>query len=309
MLARVSTLLSTVGMPWRPATAGYGGRGRGIPRPPSMLARMAVSSPQTKAPGALLDDDVEVGEAAEDVGPEQSGRPALGDGVLQALDGQRVLGPAVDVALGRPDGVGGDEHALDHSEGVALQDGAVHEGPGVALVGVADEVLLGGRGAEGDLPLLPGGEAGATPSAQPRLDHQVAHLFAGHGGERPGRGGEAAGGQGRVEGGGVDQAAVVQHHSGLPAEEGRVGDQGHVLEAGCLAVAAVEEAVAQLALLEDGLEELLDVVGAQVAVREAEAVAVLQVDEDLALAVAHAADLDHASPAASALRDRLESSR
>ena len=119
--------------------------------------------------GALLDGDVEVGEAAQDVGPKEPGRAALGDGVLQALDGQRVLGPAVDVALGGPDGVRGDEHALDDPEGVALQDGAVHEGARVALVGVADEVLLGGRGVQGDLPLLPGGEARAAPSAKPGL--------------------------------------------------------------------------------------------------------------------------------------------
>ena len=50
MLARVSTLLSTVGCPNRPFTAGKGGRGRGSPQLPSMEAIRAVSSPQTKAP-------------------------------------------------------------------------------------------------------------------------------------------------------------------------------------------------------------------------------------------------------------------
>jgi len=50
MLARVSTLLSTLGLAQRPATAGKGGRGRGIPRFPSMEVISAVSSPQTKAP-------------------------------------------------------------------------------------------------------------------------------------------------------------------------------------------------------------------------------------------------------------------
>ena len=84
---------------------------------------------------------------------------------------------------------------------------------------------------EGDLPLLPGGEARAAAAAQPGGDHRVADLLAGHGGERPGRGGEAAGGQRRVQGGRIDQAAVVEHHPGLPGEERGVGDQGHVLEA------------------------------------------------------------------------------
>ena len=50
MLASVSTLLMTVGLPQSPLTAGKGGRGRGVPRWPSMEASRAVSSPQTKAP-------------------------------------------------------------------------------------------------------------------------------------------------------------------------------------------------------------------------------------------------------------------
>ena len=53
-LARVSTLLMTVGLPNSPLTAGYGGRGLGIPRRPSMLWMSAVSSPQTNAPAPCL---------------------------------------------------------------------------------------------------------------------------------------------------------------------------------------------------------------------------------------------------------------
>ena len=50
MFAKVSTLLISVGRPRRPDTAGYGGRGRGVPRPPSIDAISAVSSPHTNAP-------------------------------------------------------------------------------------------------------------------------------------------------------------------------------------------------------------------------------------------------------------------
>ncbi len=53
-LASVSTLLMFDGWPKRPFTAGNGGRGRGMPRRPSMLAIRAVSSPQTKAPAPCL---------------------------------------------------------------------------------------------------------------------------------------------------------------------------------------------------------------------------------------------------------------
>jgi hypothetical protein len=50
MLANVSTLLISVGCAHNPATAGYGGRGRGVPRLPSTEAIRAVSSPHTNAP-------------------------------------------------------------------------------------------------------------------------------------------------------------------------------------------------------------------------------------------------------------------
>jgi hypothetical protein len=108
-----------------------------------------------------------------------------------------------------------------------------------------------------------------------------------------GGGGDPAGGQGRVEGGRVDQATVVQHYPGLTAEEGRIGDNGHILESGGLTVPAVEKSIAPLALLENHLEELLDVVGVEVAVGEPGAIAFQQVDEDLSLAVASAADFHH----------------
>src|SRR5690554_2993680 len=53
-LAYVSTLFKQVGLPQRPEFAGKGGRGRGIPRKPSMDANRAVSSPHTKAPAPSL---------------------------------------------------------------------------------------------------------------------------------------------------------------------------------------------------------------------------------------------------------------
>src|SRR3972149_1464243 len=56
ILANVSTLLMLVGFPQSPATAGKGGRVRGIPRRPSIEAIRAVSSPQTKARGIPLEN-------------------------------------------------------------------------------------------------------------------------------------------------------------------------------------------------------------------------------------------------------------
>ena len=45
-----STLLITVGLAYRPAIAGNGGRSRGWPRRPSSESSNAVSSPQMYAP-------------------------------------------------------------------------------------------------------------------------------------------------------------------------------------------------------------------------------------------------------------------
>src|SRR5918999_5977979 len=51
--AKVSTLLIVVGWPNSPATAGYGGLIRGLPRRPSIEFISAVSSPQMYAPAPL----------------------------------------------------------------------------------------------------------------------------------------------------------------------------------------------------------------------------------------------------------------
>ena len=141
MLAKVSTLLSTVGLPHRPLTAGNGGRGRGSPRLPSMEAISAVSSPQTNAPAPMRISRSKSKPRAQDVLAEQAVLARLVEGVLEALDGQRVLGADVDVALVRADGVAGDGHALDDAVRVAFEHAAVHERAGVALVGVAEDVL------------------------------------------------------------------------------------------------------------------------------------------------------------------------
>ena len=94
--------------------------------------------------GALDDLDVEVEAAAQDVLAQEAALARLVDGALEALDRQGVLGADVDVAVAGADGVGGDDHALEHARGGRPRARAVHEGAGVALVGVADEVLLPG---------------------------------------------------------------------------------------------------------------------------------------------------------------------
>ncbi len=83
------------------------------------------------------------------------------------MDGQRILAADVDVALLGPDRVGGDGHPFEHAVRIALEHAAVHEGAGVALVGVADDVLALGRLLGDGGPLQPGRIAGAAAAAQP----------------------------------------------------------------------------------------------------------------------------------------------
>src|SRR4029078_3850862 len=63
-----------------------------------------------------------------------------------------------------PDHVGRDDHALDEHVRGLLHELAVLEGPGLGLVGIADEVLLH-RSLREERRLLAHGEAGAAAAA------------------------------------------------------------------------------------------------------------------------------------------------
>ena len=86
------------------------------------------------------------------------------------LDGDRVFGAHIDEAFAGPHSVGADDHPLDHQMRVALQERAVHEGPRVALVGIADDVLGLPAGCPHELPLAPSGEACTASSSQARIE-------------------------------------------------------------------------------------------------------------------------------------------
>jgi hypothetical protein len=116
--------------------------------------------------------------------------------------------------------IGGDRHPLQHPMGIALQHGAVHEGAGIAFIGVADHHLAGPGHAGHGGPFQTGGIAGAAAAAQaaalqfrqhplrtPALQHPL-QLAVGPHGDR------------LVQVGGIDQPAVLQHDPLLPLEEG-----------------------------------------------------------------------------------------
>ena len=115
-------------------------------------------------PRALLDLDVEAEAAAEDVLPEQAVLFGLRQRA-QSLQGQRILGAAVDVAGRGPQCQAADGHAFQNAVRVAFQQRAVHEGPGVPFIGVADQVFFVGGGL---LAKLPFAQVGKPAPPRPR---------------------------------------------------------------------------------------------------------------------------------------------
>ena len=134
--------------------------------------------------GTRADPDLEVERqvGAEHRRTEHTAAVGDLDGGAQRLGGRGVLRAEVDVAHAGADGTSGDQHALDQGERVTLHEHPVGVRAGVALVGVAADVLLlaavrTATGLHHRLPLDPGREAGAAASAQPRLGDLLGHLL------------------------------------------------------------------------------------------------------------------------------------
>ena len=161
--------------------------------------------------------------AAEQPRSEQLAATGLLDRPPQVDDRQLVLGADVDEAPIGPHCVGGDRHALQHAVRITLQHAAVHEGAGVALIGIADNHLALTRHLGHRCPFQTGGIAGAATAAQAAAADRLDHL---------GRGALLHGAAQLLVGAAldrrfdplrVDQAAVLQHDAPLPREEGPLG--------------------------------------------------------------------------------------
>ncbi len=129
---------------------------------------------------AAADVDVEVEAAAEDVRSEEPHLPRLLERELQILDRQAVLVAHVDVAGVGADREGPDDHPLDDRVGIPFQDRPVHEGPGIAFIGVADHVLGLALGLPAGLPLASRRESAAAAPAQARVLDLLDDLFGIH---------------------------------------------------------------------------------------------------------------------------------
>src|ERR1035437_8536139 len=206
---------------------------RGIGRALPWLAALAFDGSDQgglfatdEGAGADANVDAELETLLQHAASQQVLALGLLDGGLQPLYGQPILAAHVDVALLRADGVAGDGHALQHAVRIAFEDAAIHKRAGIALVGVADDVL-DGRGLLGDqLPLKAGGVARAAASAQPALLDLGDGLAWRQIVERLGQRLIAAGGDVVRQFLRVYLAAIGQHDLGLPGEERRLEIDG-----------------------------------------------------------------------------------
>ena len=158
----------TVGLPNSPESAGSGGFARTSPRLPSRLSSIEVSSPQTYEPAPSRGSMSKALRRAEDPTAQQTGGAGALDRAREDVERVRILRADVDVALGRPDREGGDRHPFDNEKGIALHQHPVGESATVALVGVADDILLIRLRIPHRTPFDAGRKAGPAPAPETR---------------------------------------------------------------------------------------------------------------------------------------------
>src|SRR5512133_3267369 len=135
------------------------------------------------------------------------------------MNRQRVLSADVDDPARRPRDKSTNDHAFDHGMRVALDLIAVHVRTGIALVRIADDILLVAGGVTQDLPLQPRRKPRPTaPTQLGKFDlfdnalgvtvdqYLIESLIAPHS-------------EVLFDVGWVDEAAVPQHDPLLPVEE------------------------------------------------------------------------------------------
>src|SRR6266581_4341738 len=103
---------------------------------------------------------------AEDAPTEQAVATAGGQLALEMFGLRLVLVAYIDDALVGADDEAGQNHALDHQMRHVIEDEAVLDGPRLALVGIAHDVLRRPGRPPHDLPLHPRREAGAAEAPE-----------------------------------------------------------------------------------------------------------------------------------------------
>ena len=188
---------------------------------------------------------VKIKAAAEDILAQQAVAAGVVDRLLQMRDGDGIFRTHVNVTLGRADGVTADGHGFHDAVGIAFQNGTVHKRAGVALVRVADHVLLVGFIQRCEIPLFTGGEAGAAAAAKAGIGDDLDDFLGRHLVEHLVQRGITVHRDILVNVFGIDRAAVAQRNALLLCIE-----RGVLQRADRLAAFAVHELLDNAAALE-----------------------------------------------------------
>ena len=103
------------------------------------------------------------------------------DGSLQAFNCQWIFSAAINVAETTANGICGDHHPFNNTIRVALKYGAVHKGPRVPFVGIANEILKITRSGSAEGPLHASRETTASTSPKAGLLDFLDDLLGLHG--------------------------------------------------------------------------------------------------------------------------------
>ena len=120
-------------------------------------------------PRALDRLEMKIEAGAADVFPEQSGAVEIGDGLVDPRERIGILGADVEHTRVRPGIPARHHHAEEDAVGALLHQVFVNVGPGIAFVGVADDVFHRPLGSTASGPLEAEGEAGPAAPSQAAL--------------------------------------------------------------------------------------------------------------------------------------------
>ena len=178
--------------------------------------------PADVGPGPNAEFQLEAEIAALDLSPQPAFLLRLADGVAQPGKGEGIFGPHINEAPACPHGIGRDRHALQQAMGIPFHHGAVHEGTGVALIGVAHHQLfsrwLVGYGRPFEARGVTRSPASPQAAAADRRHHRLGSAVLQHLGQLL----VSTGLKGFLDRFRIDLTAVLQDPAPLQAEEGMV---------------------------------------------------------------------------------------
>ena len=133
-----------------------------------------------KCTGTHLHDNLKIKTAAENIFAKQPIGFRLSHRDIEPLNGKRIFGTDIDIGLRRTNAIRRNRHTLKQTMRVAFNNRTIHERAGVALIGVADQILLIPFSISGEPPLLTGREPAAAATTKTALLHFVANLLGTH---------------------------------------------------------------------------------------------------------------------------------